>query len=702
MELKLERHTAPSARRLSVRLLGLVVLHAGVTAVLVLLSAANAGRVGPTNEVIGLAAFFALVGLLPMHLELGRSACTFTLVEAVLVIALFALGPLGVVLTAALGEAIATLTQRQPLVKTLYRAASTSSAAAVAGLAFAAVGGAHAHGTAAYGCALVATAAFALCNHASTSLALALSGEGSFEDVFLVSASLAALASAVSGSIGLALKALSGQGWVAPLLLVPLVMVVALETRRAAAQRAERLRFERLYSASARTTGLQGFSAALAQAAAEARVLVTGSSAVCCAPDRDGTWRGMVVDDDGPRVAPEALLASTVALVEHAAGQEVRVDDLPAGLRSGLPAGQTAVVAGTTVSSAPSQPGGIALAVFRDFASDDQGEARARVLWAFVFHAALIATNALLFERVEEALRHQVDLNRQKDEFLAAVSHELRTPLASMLGSVETLRRLEGRLDADAKERFFTIAHRQGKRLQRLIEELLLTAAVEHRQELVVPEPVQLAEVLSEVAEDLAAQAHGRIVVSCEPSIGRVVTDPHKLRQVLTNLIENAAKYAPTGLIEVEAAPVSDERIEIRVIDHGPGVAPEDRARVFERFVQLDGSSTRSQGGTGLGLYLCATVAELLEATLDLTETAGGGATFVLCLPRSHSSFRPVGRPPVEATATGPGGLAGPGGMIDGTRRPGGPGLVGAGSSGGAGGFDSRASGPTAGREERR
>ena len=80
-------------------------------------------------------------------------------------------------------------------------------------------------------------------------------------------------------------------------------------------------------------------------------------------------------------------------------------------------------------------------------------------------------------------MRHQVDLNRQKDEFLAAVSHELRTPLASMLGSVETLRRLDGRLDAEARDRFFGIALRQGKRLQRLIEELLLTAAVEHRKE---------------------------------------------------------------------------------------------------------------------------------------------------------------------------------------------------------------------------
>lgn len=633
-----ELSTAPPAARSRVvvvaEVLALIALHAGVTVGLVILSAADSGHLGAVNEVVGLAAFFALVGLLPMHLELGRSACTFTLVEAVLVIALFTLGPLGVIVTATAGEAIACLTHRQSLLKVAYNAASTSVAAAVAALAFSAVGGPGAHGTAAYACALLATAAFAVCNHFSTSLVLATTGEGRFEDVLVVSASLAAVASAVSGSTGLALKALSAQGWVAPLLLVPVIAVVTLETRRAAVHRAERLRFERLYSASARTTGLQGFSAALAQAATEARSLMTGSAAVCCAPDRDGVWRGMVVDDRGAHAAPPRTVDAVLALVDHNGGREVETASLSESLRGALPPGPAAVVAG--------QGGGIALAVFRDLGADGQGEGRAKVLSAFVFHAALIATNALLFERVEEALRHQVDLNRQKDEFLAAVSHELRTPLASMLGSVETLRRLEDRLGADARERFYAIAQRQGKRLQRLIEELLLTAAVEHSQELVVAEPVALGDVLAEVAEDLAGQAQGRIVVRGKGGPVVVSTDPHKLRQVLTNLVENATKYAPAGLIEVEAVPVPGLRVEIRVVDHGPGIAPGDRDRVFERFVQLDGSSTRTQGGTGLGLYLCAAVAELLEGELTLAETPGGGATFTLSLPVTHSSARTV------------------------------------------------------------
>jgi signal transduction histidine kinase len=632
---------APTARptpRIAARVTALFALHVTVAAVLVTLSAANAGRLGAIDPLLGVTAAFALVGLLPMEVELGRNTCTFTLVEGVLVVALFTLGPLGVVLTAALGGVLAGLTHRQSLVKLAYHSAATAMAAAVAGLTFSVVGGPSAHGAPAWGAALLATAAFALCTHVSTSLLLAVTGEGSFEDVLVLSASLAALGAAVSGSAGLAVTALAGRGWVAPLLLAPMVAVVLLETRRAAAHRAERLRFERLYSASARTTGLQGFAAALAQAAGEARSLVTGDVAVCCAPDRDGTWRGMVVDDSSTRPASAALVEAVVGLVEGAAGREMVVAELPPATRDALPPGRMVVAAGTTISSSPGQASGIALAVLRNHRTDEGAAGRAKVLWAFVFHAALITTNALLFERVEDALRHQVDLNRQKDEFLAAVSHELRTPLASMLGSVETLRRLEGRMDAEAKGKFFGIALRQGKRLQRLIEELLLTAAVEHRQESVVVEQLDLAVILDEVAEDLGSAADGRIVVEHDPSASVLTSDPHKLRQILTNLVENAVKYAPTGPIEVAARPAPGRGVVVTVADHGPGVAAEDRARVFERFVQLDGSSTRMQGGTGLGLYLCRRLAELLEADLELSETPGGGATFALTLPRAHTS----------------------------------------------------------------
>ena len=95
---------------------------------------------------------------------------------------------------------------------------------------------------------------------------------------------------------------------------------------------------------------------------------------------------------------------------------------------------------------------------------------------------------------------------------------------------------------------------------------------------------------------------------------------------------------AAAGRIEIAARTSPGKGAVITVADHGPGISPDDRARVFERFVQLDGSSTRTHGGTGLGLYLCRRLAELLEGDLELIETVGGGATFTLTLPRFHSS----------------------------------------------------------------
>jgi signal transduction histidine kinase len=182
------------------------------------------------------------------------------------------------------------------------------------------------------------------------------------------------------------------------------------------------------------------------------------------------------------------------------------------------------------------------------------------------------------------------------------------------------------------------MAIRQGKRLERLIEELLLVGAVEHREERCTIGEVDLAGLLEELTTEVSELAGDRLQLTLLPPAARIATDEHKLLQILLNLVENAAKYAPSGPIEVTARRAlrplrGQEHFVFMVVDHGPGIPVEDRERVFERFVQLDQSSTRTQGGTGLGLYLCRKLADLLGAWLTLTETAGGGCTFTLILP---------------------------------------------------------------------
>ena len=114
------------------------------------------------------------------------------------------------------------------------------------------------------------------------------------------------------------------------------------------------------------------------------------------------------------------------------------------------------------------------------------------------------------------------------------------------------------------------------------------------------------------------------------------MSDPSKIERVLLNLVENAAKYAPGQPIELQATRAAGE-VRLSVVDHGPGIPARDRERVFERFVQLDQSSTRRQGGTGLGLHLCRQLAALVDGRMTLDETPGGGCTFSLTIPAERA-----------------------------------------------------------------
>jgi two-component system sensor histidine kinase KdpD len=258
-----------------------------------------------------------------------------------------------------------------------------------------------------------------------------------------------------------------------------------------------------------------------------------------------------------------------------------------------------------------------------------------------------------MHEDLVTALALQVDLNRQKDDFIAAVSHELRTPLAVMLGSVHTLDRLDGRMPSAQRSQLFDMTVEQGGRLQRLIDELLLVAAAEHTNVPLERDSVDIAELLASIEADTATATAGRLVQSHDDRAA-IVTDRSKLARVLLNLVENAAKYAPAGPIELFATSAGGD-VFFRVVDHGPGIPVEDRARAFERFVQLDQSSTRRRGGTGLGLHLCRQLAELLDGKLTLAPTPGGGCTFLLSLPVTPTSEAPAPRAAPDTAEAFPG-----------------------------------------------
>jgi len=252
--------------------------------------------------------------------------------------------------------------------------------------------------------------------------------------------------------------------------------------------------------------------------------------------------------------------------------------------------------------------------------------------------------------RMQEELRRQEAARRA---FVATASHELRTPLTMLLGTMELLQddlSDEGRLDvADARRQVAT-AGRELMRLSRLAEELLdlsrLDASVQLRSE-----PIELGELARAVAAEFELSARDREtrVDVVPPALGAWGRgDPDAVARVVRILIDNALRYAPGEPIRVSASEGA-RAATIEVSDRGPGIPPEERDRIFERFHR--GRAAGSEGGFGLGLAIGRELAEKMNGALTLSERPGGGARFELSLP-PHRGDRTEN---VDVVATVPG-----------------------------------------------
>ncbi|HJP65531.1 MAG TPA: GAF domain-containing sensor histidine kinase [Actinomycetota bacterium] len=243
--------------------------------------------------------------------------------------------------------------------------------------------------------------------------------------------------------------------------------------------------------------------------------------------------------------------------------------------------------------------------------------------------AELAESRRLLSEQVEKLK----DLNRLKDEFVANVSHELRTPLTAILGNVMTVAGLGDMLGAAERRELLRAAERQGKRLGELLENLLAESRLTGSDPGLTLSRVDLAQFLDEVADTLRFRGPARAIET--HTVGRVelVTDRTLLYRVLFNLGDNALKYSD-GPVSLTARR-SDGGVQIDVRDAGIGIAPEDVARIFGQFEQLDGSTSRRVGGVGLGLHLCASAVAALGGRVWVDSSPGRGSTFYVWLPSS-------------------------------------------------------------------
>ncbi|GIP34073.1 response regulator [Paenibacillus sp. J2TS4] len=248
--------------------------------------------------------------------------------------------------------------------------------------------------------------------------------------------------------------------------------------------------------------------------------------------------------------------------------------------------------------------------------------------------------------------------SKYKSEFLANMSHELRTPLNSLLVLSQLLAdNREGNLDEKQVE-FAETIHSSGMDLLRLIDEILDLSKVEAGRMEVQIEPYSVGEIEDYVRRNFAPIAKknglGFHVIVEEEVPGVIKTDPHRLQQILRNLLSNAFKFTKEGSItfhvKTEESPSTDAGnsgeplIAFSVIDTGIGVSEEKRELIFEAFRQADGTTSRKYGGTGLGLSISRELARLLGGTITLSSEEGRGSIFTLYLPVS-SPEQPVSEP---------------------------------------------------------
>jgi signal transduction histidine kinase len=243
--------------------------------------------------------------------------------------------------------------------------------------------------------------------------------------------------------------------------------------------------------------------------------------------------------------------------------------------------------------------------------------------------AALVLSQLGRYEAVAEMTRRLEEVAQMKTDFVSVVSHELRTPLTSIIGSLDTVARPELAPQAETARNLLNTARRQAGRLQRLIEDLLIVSRLERNAVPIQLEKVVLEKFLSELAATLQIPD---LSIEVMPADLTVLSDPDHLNRIFLNLLENAIKYAPSSPVEVRAA-ARGNRVEVAVSDHGAGIPADMRERIFHRFTQLEGSATRTRGGTGLGLNIVKGLAEAMHGSVELIDTPGGGATFVVSLP---------------------------------------------------------------------
>jgi signal transduction histidine kinase len=284
--------------------------------------------------------------------------------------------------------------------------------------------------------------------------------------------------------------------------------------------------------------------------------------------------------------------------------------------------------------------------------TDVFSEEDVRIQTALANQIAVALQNAMLYQEQLKTAEQLREFDRLKSEFLASMSHELRTPLNSIIGFADVL--LEG-IDGELNERMeedVRLIRSSGDHLRSLIGDILDMSKIEAGMMDLRYEVIDLPA----LARELESFARSQMLtydktlsfrVELSPEVKEVTADRTRLKQVLFNLISNAIKFTTEGEVRVEMAR-DDGLLEVAVVDTGIGIKADNLPIVFEQFRQLDGSLTRTAGGTGLGLPISRSLVELHGGEIYVESEVGEGTTFTFTLPVEGKKRRHETGPLVE------------------------------------------------------
>jgi signal transduction histidine kinase len=247
-------------------------------------------------------------------------------------------------------------------------------------------------------------------------------------------------------------------------------------------------------------------------------------------------------------------------------------------------------------------------------------------------------------ERVEATNRKLIEMDRVKKDFVANICHELRTPVSTIIGFSEMLRDMA--INGSSREVLDRLVN-NGQELAHLMDNLMNYSRLEADSASAQVDVVKLDDILGGLAtmtQRLIRQRPIQFSIDMEPQVESLESDRQKLQQILLELVTNALKFTEKGKIELRVRRLAQgvgEILEIAIADTGIGIRREDQEVIFEDFRQLDGSSTRQYGGTGVGLGLCKKLAAALGGELHLISEVGVGSVFSLRLPLKPTLNRP-------------------------------------------------------------